>query len=107
MAMLDLQSFQRETFEVKLFDGSVINLNKPSQRLIIELMGLEAKLNKNASPTVALNSFIEIILSILNNNAEGLKFDREYVETYFDLEIGQAFVQGFMEFANGVNSDPN
>ena len=37
MAILDLQSFQQRTHEVRLFDGEVIKLTKPSQKLVIDI----------------------------------------------------------------------
>lgn len=105
--MLDLQAFQSQTFEVKLFDGEIINLNKPSQKLVLDIIAYEEKMKDKKDVKKVINSFASLILDILNNNAEGIKFNREYVDTYFNFEIGMAFIKSYMEFVQEVNNDPN
>ena len=108
--MLDLSVFQKQTFEVKLMDGQVIHLLKPSQRMLIEMMSYEAEF-KNTKREKDLDkifdTFNSMILNILNNNDDEKVFDKEYVNKYFDFEVGTALMNGYMNFVNEINSNPN
>lgn len=108
--MLDLSVFKEKTFELKLFDGEVLNLKRPSHRQVINMMGYEQTFkNKNNHKNVdkMVNTFSQMILDILNNNVEGKVFDQDYVEEYFDFNLGMTLVQAYMEFVQEINSDPN
>lgn len=107
MAILDLQSFQQRTHEVRLFDGEVIRLTKPSQRLVIDILAYEEKMKASNNTKDVLDSFVSLIVDILNTNLEGRKFNRAYVEKYFNFEIGMVFVESYIEFVQDINSDPN
>lgn len=104
---LDLSVFQEETFEVKLSEETTININKPSQRLVLDLMEYEKHFSNKKDPKKVVDSFVELIVKILNNNKEGLKFTREYVENKFSFEIGVVFIKSYIDFVSEVNSDPN
>lgn len=107
MAILDLQSFQQRTHEVRLFDGEVIKLTKPSQKLVIDILAYEEKMKDTSNVKAVLDSFVSLIMDILNNNTEGRKFTRGYVEKYFSFELGMVFIQSYIEFVQDINSDPN
>ena len=106
MAMLDLNAFQEKTFEVKLLDGTVVELKKPSQKLVIDIMAHEEKM-KNKDPKKVLNSFVNIMVEVLNNNTEGREFNRGYVEKYFSLDLGSLFLTAYIDFVKDIQSDPN
>ncbi|UVX70647.1 MAG: hypothetical protein [Bacteriophage sp.] len=108
--MLDLSVFKEKTFELKLFDGEVLNLKRPSHRQVINMMAYEQTFkNKNNHKNVEkmVSTFSQMILDILNNNVEGKTFDQDYVEEYFDFNLGMTLVQAYMEFVQEINSDPN
>lgn len=107
MAILDLQSFQQKTHEVRLFDGEVIKLCKPSQKLVIDIMAYEEKVKDTSNVKQVLDAFVSLLVDILNNNLEGRKFTRGYVEKYFSFDIGMVFLQSYIEFIQEVNADPN
>ena len=108
--MLDLSVFQKQTFEVKLMDGQVVHLLKPSQKMLLEMMSYEAEFkNKDNQKNLdkIFDTFNSIILNILNNNDDEKVFDKEYVNKYFDFEVGTALMNGYMNFVNEINSNPN
>jgi len=111
--MLDLSVFQREYWEVKLFDGSIIHISKPSQRLVIDMMAVQqtfADLNTNPDKYTVediLKEFNDILMKILNNNKEEKKFTIKYIEQNFDLEIGNVFISEYMEFVNQIQNRKN
>lgn len=106
MAMLDLQAFQEKTFEVKLVDGTIINLRKPSQKLVIDIMAYEEKL-KDKNIKVVIESFVGLMVDILNNNTDGRKFNKAYVEKYFSLDLGKIFLEAYIDFVQEIQADPN
>lgn len=107
MAMLDLQAFKQKTFEVRLMDGTEIKLLKPSQRMVIDIMAYEEEMKNIKNPKGVIDSFISLIADILNNNTEGRKFTKSYVDKNFSYEVAMVFIQAYMEFVQEVNSDPN
>ena len=105
--MLDLQSFKEKSFELKMFDGELLKIKRPSQGMVIEMMGYEDTFKKNKNPKNMLDGFSSMILDILNNNLNDKKFTKEYVNEQFDLSTGMALVQAYMNFVTEINSDPN
>ena len=105
--ILEKSSLQAAVHEVVLFDGSVIHLMKPSQAMVVELMGLEQGLG-DRSPAEMLAVYNSLLLRILNHNREGRSFSQDYLEAHFTcFEVGQALLQDYMEFVQEVQSDPN
>lgn len=106
---LDLTAFKREYWEVTLFNGETINIGKPSQGLIIDMMAMEQKVKEISEDNNAemMSVFNDIIFKVISNNKEQKKFTTKFVKDNFDFEIGQVFLYGFMEFVQEVQSSPN
>lgn len=101
---LDLTVYAKQYFELTLpKDDEVINIGKPSQGLIIDMMTMEQKINDDN----ALDMFNDIIVKILNNNKEGKKFTVKYVKDNLDFEMGQILLTAYMEFVQEIQSNPN
>lgn len=108
MAMLDLNVFQEQYLDIKLFDGSVINLPKPTQKTILKLTKFEQDLKKNETNSEKmLASFSDFIVFILNTNKEGKEFTNAWVEENLSFTMCKAILEGYMSFANELTSDPN
>lgn len=108
MAMLDLNVFQDKFFDIKLFDGEVIHLPKPTQATILKLSQLEADIRKYENDNEKLLScFTEVIVHILNTNREGRKFTKNWIDSHLNFTMNKAILEGYMEFANDLTSDPN
>lgn len=108
--MLDLSVFKEQYFELKLFDGEVLKLKKPTQRMVIEMMAYEQtfkdkKNHKNIE--IMVDTFSQMIVDILNNNANEREFTKQFVEENFDFTLGLTLVQAYMNFVQEVNSNPN
>lgn len=102
---LDLTAFKRQYFDVTLPDGTEIQIGKPTQSLIIDLMAMEQQINEDAGEMIEL--FNDVILKILNNNKEQKKYTAKYVQQQFDFEVGQIFIMAYMEFVQEIQSNPN
>ena len=108
--MLDLSVFQQKTFEVKLMDGQIIHLLKPSQKMLLQMMSYEAEfkdMNEKKDLEKIFDTFSSMILNILNNNNDEKVFNKEYVDKFFNFEVGQTLMNAYMGFVNEINSNPN
>ena len=105
--MLDLSVLKEKVWDVKLFDGEVLHIKRPSQKMVIEMMGYEETFKKQKDAKKTIGTFTKMILDILNHNTEGRVFTEEYIDENFDLTLGLALVQSYMEFVKEVNSNPN
>ncbi len=99
--MIDLQAFKEVTEETKLFDGSIIHLKKPTQKIIIDMMAFEKNM-KNADEQTALKEINKLLLIILNNNTENKLFEVEYIQKYFTFDTMLAFIKAYSDFAKKV-----
>lgn len=105
--MLDLSTLANKYYELKMFNGEVLRIAKPSQKMVIEMMGYEDKLKDMENKKGILDAFIDILSDILNNNVDAKKFTREWIAENFDFSIGMALVEDYMQFVSKINSDPN
>lgn len=102
--ILDLTAFKAELFELKLLDGTVLYLRKPTQAIFMQFLGFQ-NFDKS-DPKVVLDVLRDMVLAILNTNTAGRNFTAEDIADY-DFGIMQAVVQGYSEFINEVMSSPN
>lgn len=108
MAKLDLSTYQKQYYELVLFNGTTIHINKPSQALLIDIMAMDERTREAAEDGFKLMEiYNEIIVKILNNNKEKVEFTLDYVKENFDFEIGQIFLADYVKFVTEVNSNPN
>ena len=109
---IDLPSRKEEPLRIKL--------NKPSEKLKIQLMAcideqirVQGMLAQGQEPTVDeqinyIDMLMDLVLAILNNNRSKVKFDLDYVETYFnDIEMITALLMAYREFMEEVLNCPN
>lgn len=104
--ILARESLQAAAHEVILFDGDRIHLLKPTQAMVVELMGLE-QATQGKSPAEMLELYNAVVLRVLNNNREGRRFNGGYLKKHFTLEVGMALLNDYVEFIQGVQSAPN
>ena len=104
--MIDLSVFENATMPVRLPDGHVLHLSKPTQRLVIEMLGFrEMKEDSTAEEiTAALDT---ITRKILCTNENGEIFTAEYVERDLNMQMKIALLNAYSAFITEVQSDPN
>ena len=82
--MLDLGKLQQKLYKVKLLDGTILQIPKPSQLLLKKMMDLEKTENKATDLLYEINN---ILFEIFNTNKNGIKYTLEDIEKMFDLSI--------------------
>lgn len=93
--MLNLNELKTKKYEVMWFDGSVLQLRKPSQRTFERLAEM-SELKENDVKTL-MNIVYELLFDIFNNNVNGRKFTEEEIKDNFDLETAFIFIQDYMQ----------
>lgn len=102
--MLDLTVLQQQTLEIKMLDGSVIKLKKPSQKLMLEFVSFE-KIVNDLDMEKQMEEIKALTLAILNNNTAGKHFSE--LNQDYDLTIQQAIITAYGKFMSEVMSQKN
>ena len=99
--ILDLSVYEGKTFDVKLPDGTLLNIKKPTQALVIMIMGLE---EKNGADVVSAMG--ELAARILSNNTNGKTFSVDWVNENTDISMLAAIINGYTDFMREIQSNP-
>lgn len=102
--ILDLAAYQEETADIRMADGTVVHLRKPSERLVLELLRLK-DVDPNGDPQQILDTLNRVTTAILNNNANGLAFPASEVEKLF-YDQKMAIVSAYTDFATTLQARP-
>lgn len=107
--MLDLTILNQNYFEIKMLDGSILNLKKLTQKMLLKTTFLDKeieKANKNKDFEKILNLNVDRLHLILNNNKEGKVITKEEIEE-FNAEIITAIIVAYSKWMQEFNSNPN
>lgn len=102
--LLDLSVYQEETADIRMMDGQLLHLKKPSQKMVIDMLQL-GTLSPELNGTEIQRALNLVLLEILNNNADGLTFGEETAEA-LTLDMKLAIVSAYSEFATKLQSNP-
>lgn len=102
--VLDLSAYVEETADVRLADGNVLHLKKPTELMVIHMMQMK-DIDENANPVEILTALNRITMEILNCNTDGVTFD---YRTVSQMETGSktAVVQAYSSWATQLQSNP-
>ena len=102
--MLDFSAYVEETLDVKLADGNVIHLKKPTELLVVQMIRMR-EVDEKTDPLVVLATLNKVALNVLNNNADGLSFTLQSVaELPMDIKAG--IVKGYTDWAVELQANP-
>ena len=108
--MLDLSAlYNAKFFEVKMLDGSVLNIIKPAIDFLVELEGF-FQIQNSKSKKVDIKQIAtlteEMATKILNNNKEGISIEQNYVRRLgFDLQL--LIIREYIKFTRELMANPN
>lgn len=92
--MLNLQKLKERTYDITYFDGTIINLNKPTQELYRELT--EISNYSDEEVTEMLEVIYNVVTKSLNNNINNRVFEVNDIKEAFDLEVAFIFIQDYL-----------
>lgn len=102
--ILDLAAYQEETADIRMADGNVLHLRKPSERLVLELLRLK-DVDPDGAPEEILATLNRVTAAVLNNNADGVAFSMEEVaKLLYDQKM--AVVSAYTDFAAQLQARP-
>lgn len=104
--VLDLSAFKVETLDITMLDGTTLNINKPTQRIYIEILKLQ-NIAEEKDAMKQLGAIAELAAAILNNNRNGFQYSKEDVEQTLDIEYQYAIIQAYSEFITEIQNRPN
>lgn len=103
--ILDLSVFAEETLDIRMADGKMLHLRKPTQALAIAMVHLR-NLKDDTPPESALAAQNAVVTKIMNHNADGLAFTPASVEA-LTLPVKNAILSGYAEFAQELTANPS
>lgn len=101
--ILDLQAYEEETADIRMADGQVLHLKKPSEALIIELLRLQHI--DTAKPEEIVAALNRVCRAVLNNNTDGDAFSEESVNG-LSYDAKTAIITAYTAFATELQSRP-
>lgn len=99
--MLDLTSaFGDNLFEVKMLDGTVLHLKRPTQGIQQAVLDLVQQLGTQEGQLAAIPGIANIFVEIINSNTEGIAYTFEDIKDDYSLTIILIVVQQYFEHWN-------
>ncbi len=102
--ILDLSIFREETADIRLADGAVLHLKKPTERLVIHMLQMK-DVDEKSPPAEILGTLNRIAQEILNNNADGVTFDMAVVSAMGTDEKAN-IVTAYSDWATRLQANP-
>lgn len=97
--MLDFSTRKQKIMDLKLKDGTLLQLIVPRAKAYDEIIDL-----KNTGKHVQI---IPNTTKILNQNAQGMQFTEEQVEAMFNVAELSLICTEYIEFVTDAINDPN
>ena len=106
--MLDLTVLVEKCFEIKMPNGEVVSIKKPTQKMALDLSNnkelIEAEENKDIEKVIKIIN--DRVMIVLNHNKEGRVFKAEEL-TDLNLDIIKLIVEGYLQWVKDLNNNPN
>lgn len=94
--MLDLGKVKQEQYKIKLADGTVLKLKKPTQAMLITLY--EMKNLEDSEDIEVLEKLSEFLLRIFNRNLNDIIYTKDDIEEMLDIESTMIFLNDYFDF---------
>ena len=106
--MLDLSVLAQETLDIKLLDGEIVCIKKPSKGLLIELNKADLKMAQETDFEKMVEMLERITAKILSNNTSKKMFTAEQLEELdIDYSLQTQIFKAYLEFVAKSLNNPN
>lgn len=106
--MLDLSVLAQETLDIKLLDGEIVHIKKPSKGLLIELNKADLEMEKETNFEKMVEMLERITAKILSNNTSKKMFVAEQLEELdIDYSLQTQIFKAYLEFVTKSLNNPN
>lgn len=106
--MLDLTAvFTNTYYELKMLDGQVLNLKRPTQGIQQSVLDIVPYFDKKPS-VEAIEKALSLFTQIINNNVENIEYTEEQIKEDYSLAIVMYVFEDYFRFWNEeVNKNVN
>ena len=91
--MLDLGELTQQFYQIKMINGEIINIKKPSEKLLRKLFKLQ-NISENEQ---AIDAMYEILVEVLNNNVNKKVFNKDEILDSIDVGTASLVIQDYLE----------
>ncbi|MBM6776021.1 hypothetical protein H7U34_01825 [Collinsella tanakaei] len=96
--MLDLTNAFGELYQVKLFDGTVLNLKRPTQALQNAIIGLQKMGGSTKNIEKLMNETMSIFVRVLNRNNEGIEYTVDNIGADYDYSVALLVIGDYLKY---------
>lgn len=104
--VLDLSAFAEETMELRIDAETVLQLQKPTQYIVIEMLKFR-NIDENTEPEVIIKAIDNLCLLIINSNDKMKVYTMEQVNKMLNMSQKLKILQVYSEFISDIQNDPN
>lgn len=96
--MLDLTTAYSKLYQVKLFDGTVLSLYRPTQKLQKRIIELQKLGSDSSTSALAIDETFNVFTEVINRNKENITFNREELEEDFDYSVALLVIGDYLNY---------
>lgn len=105
--MLDLAALKDKTYDIKLENGEVLHIKRPTQKMTKGLLEMSNFVMSDVDHIKKADKLFDYVTSIFNYNTDNKKFKRNEIEEILDISLSQYIIKDYMAFSNNLLKDPN
>jgi len=100
--MIDLSVLNNRTFDIKLQDGTELNIRKPSNELFKETFRMVKLMEANGEDDKKVSAIYIFLMKIFNRNMNNIKFTQSQLEELIDIDVAMYLIREYQSFLNEV-----
>ena len=104
--ILDLSQFEEQTMEVRVNENLSLNLQKPTQAIVIEMLKFK-NIDENTDAETIMKALDSLCLLILNTNDSLVKYTKQKMNQILNTQQKVMIVTAYSEFIAEVQNHPN
>lgn len=91
--MIDLSKNKKDLYPIKLEDGTILKLKKPTQSMYIQMVQLE---DSKGEGVQMIEEIFSILVRIFNRNDQGIVFTLNEIEEMVDIETAMLIIEDYL-----------
>ena len=104
--IVDLSVFGKATLDIKLPEGDILHLSKPTQKIVITIIDYK-EIPDDADGTLVMNRLNDLIRLILNTNDDEKVIGKKYVKENLNTAMKVAVLQAYSAWIEELQANPN
>lgn len=95
--MLDLRKIKQDLYKIKLADGTILKIKKPTQAMLLTMV--EFRNADEKEDIELLGDLYVLMLRIFNRNTNDIEFSMDDIQEMFALETALIVLKDYMDFS--------